>query len=145
MEYDFASNFLDIISQSTQMLKELHNPSKRRLIKEETFETFVATLPPVVSSKPARKGVQWSDHKDVSVRHHVIGRYLDLIWREFDRQFELYMALHVHCANNEMAMCSLGSVGGLAPGVRLALAELLRQTASRGEWLKKEKAVLVEQ
>ncbi|KAH8848922.1 hypothetical protein KSF78_0009720 [Schistosoma japonicum] len=29
----------------------------------------------------SKKGVQWSDHREVSTRHQIIGRYLEMTWR----------------------------------------------------------------
>ncbi|CAL8069014.1 unnamed protein product [Calicophoron daubneyi] len=41
-----------------------------------------ATTTATTTRKPGgRKAVQWSDHREISTRHQVIGRYLEMTWR----------------------------------------------------------------
>ncbi|VDP74756.1 unnamed protein product [Echinostoma caproni] len=53
-------------------------------IEKETVEVSTNAVP--TGSKPSgivgtKKVVQWSDHREISTRHQVIGRFLEMTWR----------------------------------------------------------------
>ncbi|PAA82604.1 hypothetical protein BOX15_Mlig015507g1, partial [Macrostomum lignano] len=84
-ETEFASGFLDCLAQSTKLLPR---PQQQQILQQRADESPVTAA----ASGGSKKGVHWSDHSDVSLRHQVVARYLDLVWREADACFAYRIA-----------------------------------------------------
>lgn len=141
-EYEFCSNFLDVMTQSTELLRNLRrvqgtvNPSPRSILhktspissvqcknsrvcrktvhitKTESIDKFISafsekpskeTKPSVLieegdeegGEKQQKKVVQWSDYYEVTLRHQVVGRYLQLTWIGISEEMDgLLQAVH---------------------------------------------------
>ncbi|VDD79921.1 unnamed protein product [Mesocestoides corti] len=134
-EYEFCSNFLDVMTQSTELLRNLRKaqecagghtksvPQKANshvyiqhsnlkahrkpalIAKTESIDNFISTFPdnpskqirPITSineqdeeinESHQKKAVQWSDYYEVTLRHQVVGRYLQLTWIGFSEELD---------------------------------------------------------
>ncbi|TPP66853.1 hypothetical protein FGIG_03383 [Fasciola gigantica] len=60
----------------------LTNEDSKDVPKSGDACTSVLTEEPkTTTSTGTKKVVQWSDHREISTRHHVIGRFLEMTWR----------------------------------------------------------------
>ncbi len=133
-EYEFCSNFLDVMTQSTELLRNLrraqqtfdahpksilHKTSTGQIPREdskshrkpvhitktESIDKFISAFPErpskqgkhipsidegseVREEKMQKKIITWSDYCEVSLRHQVVGRYLQLTWLGFSRELD---------------------------------------------------------
>uniref|UniRef100_A0A0R3TA35 Vezatin n=1 Tax=Rodentolepis nana TaxID=102285 RepID=A0A0R3TA35_RODNA len=141
-EYEFCSNFLDVMTQSTELLRNLKKvqesvdghpksilhktdlvSSVQRLnlkahrkpvciAKTVSIDKFISTFPErtskrVTATTPIEEGdeeggeklqkkiVQWSDYYEVTLRHQVVGRYLQLTWIGLSEEFDSLLQLIV--------------------------------------------------
>lgn len=139
-EYEFCSNFLDVMTQSTELLRNLRKvqesvdgqprsilhktdsvSSVQRLnlkvprkpvhiTKTVSIDKFISTFPERPSKqvtitsqidegdedggeKHQKKIVQWSDYYEVTLRHQVVGRYLQLTWVGLSEEFDSLLQL----------------------------------------------------
>ncbi|KAM3188333.1 hypothetical protein ACTXT7_000454 [Hymenolepis weldensis] len=139
-EYEFCSNFLDVMTQSTELLRNLRKvqesvnfhpksilhktdsvssvqrlnlkvPRKAvHITKTVSIDKFISTFPERPSKqittttlieegdgesgeKQQKKIVQWSDYYEVTLRHQVVGRYLQLTWIGLSEEFDSLLQL----------------------------------------------------
>ena len=137
-EYEFCSNLLDVMSQSTELLRNLRRVQESvdihpksilhkvdqidsvqrkisktyrkplHITKIESIDKFISTFPekPPKQTKSAihideedeerihqRKNVQWSDYYEVTLRHQVVGRYLQLMWIGLSEELDVLLQL----------------------------------------------------
>nr|CUU00263.1 hypothetical transcript [Hymenolepis microstoma] len=141
-EYEFCSNFLDVMTQSTELLRNLKkvqesvdghpksilhktdlvSPVQRLNLKAHrkpvyiaktvSIDKFISAFPErpskqVTTTTPIEEGdeeggeklqkkiVQWSDYYEVTLRHQVVGRYLQLTWIGLSEEFDSLLQLVV--------------------------------------------------
>lgn len=139
-EYEFCSNFLDVTTQSTELLRNLRKvqesvdvhpksilhktdsvssvqrlnlkvPRKAvHITKTVSIDKFISTFPERPSKqittttlieegdeesgeKQQKKIVHWSDYYEVTLRHQVVGRYLQLTWIGLSEEFDSLLQL----------------------------------------------------
>uniref|UniRef100_A0A1I8IBY4 C2 domain-containing protein n=1 Tax=Macrostomum lignano TaxID=282301 RepID=A0A1I8IBY4_9PLAT len=94
--------------------------------------TSTADAPPAAKKKK-KKGVRWSDYSDVPVRHHVVGKYLELVWRQIDYRFHPYRTIGLSwgpVSDDSDRDNNLGCLWLLPPSAVGAMADAVRVTAS---------------
>uniref|UniRef100_A0A5K4F3V6 HECT domain-containing protein n=1 Tax=Schistosoma mansoni TaxID=6183 RepID=A0A5K4F3V6_SCHMA len=75
------------LQSNNQTKPDDHNYKKDKndsLIYTTTESSSITDNKEKEQSKPrvnSKKGVQWSDHREVSTRHQIIGRYLEMTWK----------------------------------------------------------------
>lgn len=112
-EQQFADNFLQIVCNSTSLLRKndatsnnnSHHNHHHGRSKAKARTDFKVPLSPVVSRPPKaqgetpvlsrsdsrRKTVSWGDNADTSIRTQVVATYMDTLWQHFGRNLDLFL------------------------------------------------------
>lgn len=84
--------------------------SKNGQESENVCATVPTEQPKKTTSVSAKKAVQWSDHREISTRHQVIGRFLEMTWRYTEiHLLSLFMCPSTLYVTNEQTSNFYGS------------------------------------
>jgi hypothetical protein len=107
-EHNFADSFLQIVCNSTSLLRKNNDRTNKGKNRGSVGEGKGPPMSPVVGRKPARvqmqgetpvlsrsdsrrKTVSWGDNADTSIRTQVVAMYMNALWQHFGRNLDLFL------------------------------------------------------
>lgn len=107
-EQHFAEKFLQIVCNSTSLLRKNNDRTKSKARNNPQQESKAPPMSPVVGRKLAkvqmqgdtpvlfradsrRKTVSWGDNADTSIRTQVVAIYMNVLWQHFGRNMDLFL------------------------------------------------------